>query len=78
MIHSEIFILILCQILLSRAFFFFRIFGGIFGGISVHQIWRRFLSYFFEGITHEFLVTLFLVILHPQTPEIALDLMIFG
>ena len=32
---------------------------------------------FFEGITHEFLVTLFLVILHPQTPGIALVLIIF-
>ena len=58
--------------------FFFRIFGGIFGGILVRRIWRRFLPDFFEGITQEFLVTLFLVILHLQTPGIALDLMIFG
>jgi hypothetical protein len=33
-ILSEIFLLILCQIILSRAFFFYAIFRDIFGGFS--------------------------------------------
>jgi hypothetical protein len=33
-ILSEIFLLILCQIFLSRAVFFYVIFRGIFGGFS--------------------------------------------
>jgi hypothetical protein len=33
-ILSEIFLLILCQVILSQAFFFYAIFEGIFGGFS--------------------------------------------
>lgn len=82
MIHNEIFLLILCQILYllfdSPVFLFFAICRGIFGEFFVRRIWGCFLPDFFEGITHEYHVTLFLVILHPQMLGIAFGLIIFG
>jgi hypothetical protein len=58
-ILSEIFLLILCQIFLSRAFFFYAIFGGIFGGFCMwldSLILRCLCSVFFEGIMDRCLV----------------------
>ena len=64
--------------LIPDIFFLFGDFRSLFGGIFVRRIWGHFLPVFFEGITHEYLVTLFLVILHPQTSGIALDSKFFG
>ena len=68
----------LCTSLLSILSCIFGDFWRLLGESFVRQIWRRFLSDFFEGITYEYLVTLFLVILHPQTPGIAVDSKFFG
>ena len=58
--------------------FLFVDFRSYFLEIFRSSFWSDFLVVLFEGITHEYLETLFLVILDPQTLGNDLNLKFFG